>query len=441
MKNLQKPEIIIFCKGEKSVIYYFLFYFFFQSCVSAQDENGFKNGVTPENQSQNLTDSDGDTISDIDEGKVSNADSDSDTIPDYLDSDSDNDTIPDSVEAGDSNPGTPPVDCDSDGIPNFRDIDSDNNGIFDPMEGAGDRDGDGIHDFCDNDNDGDGIPDIIEVGNDPANPSDSNNNGISDYMEGGNTIFQSEVCDQIDNDGDGRVDENCLCSPGQKQPCYDGPPATRGKGACMDGVQTCEGEEEFSSWSECTGSVKPSQEDCYDMIDNDCDGLIDCMDPESCEPCHENCYDYVDNDFDGSIDCNDPDCPPCTEICDDGLDNDSDHLIDCDDPDCTCIVEVELNLNGDCITASCPPEAPYPVGCSITMGGRDSRGCVAASNSSPVVYFQEGDCCGSGIVTGTLYCSSVPGDGLNSSNCTINKSRPSYPSTPSGCTPTDCDDD
>jgi|GEM_PF-5914598 len=56
MKNLQKPEIIIFCKGEKSVIYYFLFYFFFQSCVSAQDENGFKNGVTPENQSQNLTD-------------------------------------------------------------------------------------------------------------------------------------------------------------------------------------------------------------------------------------------------------------------------------------------------------------------------------------------------------------------------------------------------
>ncbi|MGE3164399.1 MAG: hypothetical protein AB7O52_05815 [Planctomycetota bacterium] len=53
----------------------------------------------------------------------------------------------------------------------------------------------------------------------------------------------------------------------------------------------------------------------------------------------EICTDGVDNDFDGLVDCLDTaDCPagmaPCLEVCNDGLDNDTDGLIDCNDGDC-----------------------------------------------------------------------------------------------------------
>ena len=59
---------------------------------------------------------------------------------------------------------------------------------------------------------------------------------------------------------------------------------------------------------------------CQNGKDDDCDGLIDCLDP-SCDdsfPCAEFCI---------------PSGPTET-ICNDHIDNDCDDLIDCDDPDC-----------------------------------------------------------------------------------------------------------
>ena len=53
------------------------------------------------------TDQDGDTISDMDEGRGASTDTDGDTVPDYQDEDSDGDTIPDQFEAGDYDTGTP----------------------------------------------------------------------------------------------------------------------------------------------------------------------------------------------------------------------------------------------------------------------------------------------------------------------------------------------
>lgn len=47
----------------------------------------------------------------------------------------------------------------------------------------------------------------------------------------------------------------------------------------------------------------------------------------------EDCYNGIDDDGDGLIDCADPDCD-CTEICDNGIDDDGDGLVDADDPDC-----------------------------------------------------------------------------------------------------------
>ena len=82
---------------------------------------------------------------------------------------------------------------------------------------------------------------------------------------------------------------------------------------------------------------------CTDGIDNDCDGLIDCADSD-CVLGAENtlavCRDGVDNDCDGTLDCDDSDCDGTivgedTEAaCTDGVDNDCDDLIDCADPDC-----------------------------------------------------------------------------------------------------------
>jgi hypothetical protein len=79
-------------------------------------------------------------------------DTDSDGIPDYLDTDTDNDGIPDSQEAiSPLNPDpTNPADTDGDGIPDFRDTDTDNDGIPDSIEGGqADSDSDGTPDFRD----------------------------------------------------------------------------------------------------------------------------------------------------------------------------------------------------------------------------------------------------------------------------------------------------
>jgi hypothetical protein len=59
---------------------------------------------------------------------------------------------------------------------------------------------------------------------------------------------------------------------------------------------------------------------CWDGVDNDCDTIIDCADPDcaahpSCAVCSpERCADGRDNDCDGRTDCDDPDCsddPSC----------------------------------------------------------------------------------------------------------------------------------
>jgi len=94
---------------------------------------------------------------------------------------------------------------------------------------------------------------------------------------------------------------------------------------------------------------------------------------------------------------------------------------------------LDVDIDGDCLTASCPAEAPYPVGCNIDMDGGDERGCVASSPMDSVVYFQEGDACGAGHVAGTLLCSATPGLPLTEANCPMNKSQKFYPAASNDC--------
>jgi hypothetical protein len=57
----------------------------------------------------------------------------------------------------------------------------------------------------------------------------------------------------------------------------------------------------------------PAAEVCTDALDNDCDALVDCADP--------NCAAA-------------PACAPPVEVCGDCRDNDADRLVDYEDPDC-----------------------------------------------------------------------------------------------------------
>ncbi len=154
------------------------------------------------------TDIDGDGVDD----NVSPADTDADTVPDYLDLDADNDSLLDVSEAGGAdtdgdgiiddpanNEGTIPMptDSDFDGIGDWREIDSDNDGVNDnvgtPFEIA-DADGDGIIDDA-TDTDGDGIADVIDRSGNFGTARDSDGDGILDDTEG-----------QGDTDGDGLPD-------------------------------------------------------------------------------------------------------------------------------------------------------------------------------------------------------------------------------------------
>ncbi len=84
-------------------------------------------------------------------------------------------------------------------------------------------------------------------------------------------------------------------------------------------------------------------ENCYDGVDNNNNGKIDCADLDPIYGCafdnqcksenaNFNCADGIDNDKDGDIDCADSECD-CTgvEICNNLLDDDGDGLVDCAD--------------------------------------------------------------------------------------------------------------
>jgi len=160
-------------------------------------------------------DHDGDGIATSVEG---NGDSDSDGVPDYLDTDADDNGVDDSVEGTNDNDG--------DGTPDFQDLDDDGDNTTDSQEilddggsTTNDTDGDGTPDYLDPDSDGDGIADGDESSNpnaetDSENNSDdrdSDNDGIPDVYE-----FGLGICD--DGSGGGIAD-NAILEAGEVANC------------------------------------------------------------------------------------------------------------------------------------------------------------------------------------------------------------------------------
>ena len=109
--------------------------------------------------------------------------------------------------------------------------------------------------------------------------------------------------------------------------------------------------------SDCAADSYCIDEICGNNLDDDGDGYVDCDDTEcwgdsTCDP--EDCFNGVDDNNNGLIDCDDSDCwlePACgAEDCHDGIDNDGDFFIDCEDSDCAadpnCTGGAEICDNG-----------------------------------------------------------------------------------------------
>ena len=126
--------------------------------------------------------------------------------------------------------------------------------------------------------------------------------------------------------------------PGQSLGTGELPDWQRGPATtCGDG--TCTGQEDSCTCPEDCDFAPITEVLCTDGIDNDCDTLVDCNDPDcgsepACLPPY--CGDgYCDPNEDSCGCASDCGAPPGTElVCSDGLDNDCDLATDCGDTDC-----------------------------------------------------------------------------------------------------------
>jgi hypothetical protein len=250
-------------------------------------------------------DTDGDGISDHDEGADEKPprDTDGDGTPDFKDADSDNDGIPDSVEGRNGTPCNAPFDSDGDGKPDYVDLDSDdaNDATVGDREEAGpdpthpvDTDGNGMPDYLDPDNDGDGIPDLLELtaqgavvaAKKLADAPDTDGDGIPDFLDtdsDGDGI-PDRADGAVDTDGDTipnyrDLDSDGDCVPDAKELAVD----TDGDGA-PDFVDTDSDNDGLTDGKEdknCNGVVDTCETD-RKKVDTDGDGVSDLIEVADC---------------------------------------------------------------------------------------------------------------------------------------------------------------
>jgi hypothetical protein len=259
------------------------------------------------------------------------------------------------------------------------------------------------------------------------------------------------------------------CPCGQQnasRPCYDGPAGTRGIGVCKDGMQLCLSSGEVLKWGGCTGATVPGSEACQDGLDNDCDGLVDCKDPDcstasgcvpecatgATDPCYTGPPGTMDHGLckPGKKTCSpDGKWGPCLgEVkpgksesyfnfdtsCRDGIDNDCNGLKDCSEPLCgldpSCAPPVcSANQTRPCYSGPPGTENVGPCRGGTQTCAPDGKSFGACKGD--VVPRSEGALCADGIdndCNGQLDCKDAAC--VLAANCCV----PATPGTPADTT-------
>jgi len=194
-----------------------------------------------------------------------------------------------------------------------------------------------------------------------------------------------EICNGIDDDCNGNIDDGL---PANK-PCYNGPPGTKGVGACKEGVETC------NMGTPSCNDIKPKAEACNNK-DDDCNGKID-------ENITKPCFDGpgmsgVGLCQDGEQTCTAGKFGPCknqvtakTETCD-GTDEDCDGAID-NGVSRACYTGPNATVgNGEC-----------KAGVELCIGGVFNNICTGESKpSSEICDGKDNDC--NGIIDDNPTC-------------------------------------
>jgi hypothetical protein len=199
-----------------------------------------------------------------------------------------------------------------------------------PLKGPPDTDCDAVGSFADSDGDGHGsAAESIEACEVPEGHVTSSD----DCDDADRAVFPgaAELCDGIDQDCDGAADEDLWTHADADGDSYGDPTAL---------VPCAEGVDESTDCDDGDGFVHPGASELCNLIDDDCDGVVD-------EDAIDKPSWFVDSDGDGwgagsavaiqcdpiaghasgSGDCNDADpgtSPGAAEVCDNGVDEDCD---------------------------------------------------------------------------------------------------------------------
>jgi cysteine-rich repeat protein len=209
------------------------------------------------------------------------------------------------------------------------------NGIDDDLDGLIDCDDPDCVQACTEPVCGNGIVEPGEMCDD-GNAADGDGCSALCMQEAG-----MEICSNgMDDDLDGLVD--CADSDCSDHTWCNG---SCGNGIVESGEQCDDGNANAGDGCAPDCTLEPSAEICDDRADNDSDGLTDCADPDCADDAfclcgngvvegNEECDDGNNTDGDGcASDCTVESVGP--EICDNNIDDDMDGVIDCLDPDCS----------------------------------------------------------------------------------------------------------